>query len=351
MNPQDQAAAASTIDAIASKRMGVAPQQQQAPAQAQTKPAPDSNQDKAANQGSPQTEGDKIKESPLVFEIDFDENDKRKLTPEQIKSTFQRYSDLNYKQAQYKPILDLVENIRKANPNATPKQIAAHMDAIMRAQSKNPTMGNTAGDQSGDNKAKPAAMSPDDVESQLKKWEEDNAASLPPGYKDMMKANTEAPKTMAQMRQAMGQMQKMLQAVLAQTQGVADAARTGTQQAQTKEVSAIKQTIANNIDRVQQHLKLPDESANDFMVFAAERGFTLEDFVDPGLTIKVMQDFKNQMSSPEMERMRQIAQRRQAYTGSMGATPSAGGEGPGASGPDAAFEQMASAAMSKRGMA
>ena len=33
----------------------------------------------------------------------------------------------------------------------------------------------------------------------------------------------------------------------------------------------------------------------------------MEDFVDPQMTIRVMQDFKNNMDSPEMERMRAIA--------------------------------------------
>jgi len=36
-----------------------------------------------------------------------------------------------------------------------------------------------------------------------------------------------------------------------------------------------------------------------------------------------MQDFKNNMNSPEMERMKNIAQRRQAFTGSLGSTPQA----------------------------
>jgi len=352
MKPQDPNQAAASIDAMASRKMGVPPQapQGQAPAlQAAPAPKGDSNQDKANTTGSPETEGDKINASPLVFEVDFGEGDTRKLTPQQVKSTFERYSNLNYKQAQYKPIMDLVENIRQANPNATPAQIAAHMDSIMKAQTKNPEMGNTKGDVSGDNTTSAGPKTPEDYEAQLKKWEDDNAASLPPGYKEMMVANQEAPKTMKQMQAAMVQMQKMLQSVLAQSQGVADAARDGQSQAQSKEVGAIQQTISNNIDRVQQHLQLPDEAANDFMVFAAERGYTLEDFVDPGLTIKVMQDFKNNMNSPEMERMRQIAQRRQAYTGSMGATPASGAPG-GAGGGDAAFEAFAQSAMDKKGM-
>ena len=44
------------------------------------------------------------------------------------------------------------------------------------------------------------------------------------------------------------------------------------------------QSIANNLDQAQAALRLPDDKGNDFMIFAAERGFTLEDFADQTLT-------------------------------------------------------------------
>jgi hypothetical protein len=78
----------------------------------------------------------------------------------------------------------------------------------------------------------------------------------------------------------------------------------------------------------------------------------MEDFVDPQLTIKVMTDFKNNMDSPEMERMRAIAQRRQAYTGSMGSTPSAGSNAEAGAGDGGnTFDKLATMAMQKKGMA
>ena len=339
--PQNQDQMAAMIDQVAARQMGVEPQQQEAP----KKEEKESAQDKAAQQGSPETEGDKMEADAIIYEVSFGENDNRKLTPQQIKSTFERYSALNYKNAQYKPVMDLVEQIMAENPGMNSKQLADTMQNIYKAQASNPTMGNTEGEKSGDYN-KEAAQQSGDLDAMLKKWEEDNAASLPPGYKDMVVGQSQS---MAQMQQQLAATQQMLQQVLAQSQGVADAARQGMQQGQQQQVDSVRRQIANNIDRVQQALQLPDDKANDFMVFAAERGFTMEDFVDPQLTIKVMQDFKNNMDSPEMERMRSIAQRRQAYTGSLGSTPSAspaGGDMPS----ESTFDRFSSAAMQRAGI-
>lgn len=342
---------AAMVDAIASKQMGVAPQQAaapqggQAPAPQAAKDAPkkDSTEDKAASKGSPETEGDKMNAEAIVYEVQFGENDNRKLTPQQIKSTFDRYRDLNFKQAQYKPIIDLLEqSMRQTGEN--PKQMAERLQAIQKAQQSNPQMGNTKGDKSGPPYEKSAQ--PADMDSMLAKWEEDNAASLPPGYREMMTGQKDQ---MAQMQQQLAQTQAMLQQVLGQASGMTDAARQGMQQAQGQQVNAVRQQIANNIDRSQQALKLPDEKAQDFMVFAAERGYTMEDFADIQLTFKVMSDFKNNMDSPEMERMRQIAQRRQAFTGSLGSTPASGAVGEAAP-TESRFDSFAQSAMAKRGM-
>jgi len=346
--PQSQDAMAAMVDGIAAKQMGVEPQMQAAPqeaAPAKEGKKEDSAEGKANEKGSPETEGDKMTADAIIYEVEFGEGDSRKLTPQQIKSTFERYSALNYKNAQYKPVMDLVEQIMRENPGMNSKQLADTMQNIYKAQASNPTMGNTDGAKSGDY-PKEAAQQAGDLDSMLKKWEDENAASLPPGYKEMLVGQSQS---MAQMQQQLVATQNMLRQVMAQTQGVADAARTGMQEGQTQQVNAVRQQIANNIDRVQQALSLPDDKANDFMVFAAERGYTMEDFVDPQLTIKVMQDFKNNMDSPEMERMRAIAQRRQAFTGSLGSTPSASPAAGGA--PQAStFDNFASAAMARKGL-
>lgn len=347
--PQSPEQMSAMVDGIAAKRMGVAPAEaaQAAPAPAPAKEAPreESTQGKAAAKGSPETEGDKIGAEAVLYEIEFGEGDKRSLTPQQIKSTFDRYSAMNYKNAQYKPVMDLIErHMQQSGEN--PKQMAERMTAMQKAQQSNPQMGNTEGDRSGPPYEKAAQKG--DFDATLTKWEEENAASLPPGYRDMM-VNSQA---QAQSQQGeIAQMKQMLAQVLAQSQGNVQAAKEGMEHGQTKQVSAIRQQISNNIDRAQQALKLPDEKAQDFMVFAAERGFTMEDFADLQLTAKVMTDFKNNMDGPEMQRMRDIATRRQAFTGSLGSTPAASGAVEGVTPPEgdrfAAFTQNA---MDKRNM-
>ena len=146
--PQDPQAAASMIDQMASSKMGVSPQMAQpAPAAPKDK---DSAEDKASAKGSPQTEGDKMSAEAIVYEIDMGDGNKRPLTENQIKSTFQRYASLNHQNAQNGPINSLVAKIQKANPNATSKQIADKIDNMLKAGKSNPTLGNTKGERSGD---------------------------------------------------------------------------------------------------------------------------------------------------------------------------------------------------------
>ena len=108
---QDPQMAADAISRIASNQLGVPTQQAQTqqpapPATQQQAPKPkDTATEQAASKGSPDTEGDKMVAEAVVYEIDFGETDKdgnkkkRELTPNQIKSTFERYSALNHKNA------------------------------------------------------------------------------------------------------------------------------------------------------------------------------------------------------------------------------------------------------------
>jgi hypothetical protein len=115
----------------------------------------------------------------------------------------------------------------------------------------------------------------------------------------------------------------------------------------------MQQRIGQNIDAAaQRHLGTADaDASNDFLAFIYERGYTTDDFVDPALADRAMSDFANLRSQPEMERLRQAAQRRQAYSfnGTMGNT--AGGGAADAAAPTQAatpFDQMVDAAMTKR---
>jgi hypothetical protein len=127
-----------------------------------------------------------------------------------------------------------------------------------------------------------------------------------------------------------------------------DAARAAHGDVRGQKVDAIRQSIANNLDRAQAEFQLPDDKAEDFMTFASERGFTMEDFIDPMLVRKVMGDYKANAESPEMERLRAIAQRRQAFTGTMGSSPA----GPAAiatdTPQDATFNKLSNYVMGKQ---
>lgn len=269
----------------------------------------DTAQDKAIESAAPNDPTQKMEADPVIYEIDMGEGKTRKMTPEQIKGISERYSALNYQHAQMKPVLDIVDQMLKANPNAKAEDVANYMMSMLRSGQKNVQMGDP-------NAERPNKETPPDVDP-LSKWEEENAASLPPGYREMMQGSQT-------IQQQMAQMQQMLQQVLAGASGVADAARVGQQDARGERIAAIQQSIANNIDRAQAQLQLPDTEAENFMMFAAERGYSLEDFVNPGLVVSVMQDFKNNLNSPEFERLADINRRRQAWTGGpMGSAPAA----------------------------
>jgi hypothetical protein len=114
--------------------------------------------------------------------------------------------------------------------------------------------------------------------------------------------------------------------------------------------NAARQQAANNLNVAQQKYQLPDQDEQDFFNFAFERGYTIEDFIDPRLTDMVMADFSNNRNGPEMDRLRQMAARRQAYTGQVGATPAAGGQPEAPSQDDQFIGAVAQQAMQRRNM-
>lgn len=146
-----------------------------------------------------------------------------------------------------------------------------------------------------------------------------------------------------QMMQAMQQMQ---QGGVNQNQEALQGAQQMNEQAGQQQSNAIRQTIGNNLSMAQRQMQLPDDAEQDFMQFAFARGYTIEDFIDPQLTMQVAQDFRNNMNSPEMDRLKAMAQRRQAFTGmAEGAPAMAGGGGQGSG--DQVFDSILGTAMGK----
>ena len=304
---------------------------------------------------APQTEGDKVSE-PAAEPVSNEElsalykikigDTERELTDKQIAGTFERYRDLNFKHSQMKPVIDTVGQLMERT-GIDAETMNNEIIAALKAKQHNPQMGeqtnapNTT--QQGEKGEAPNDLLSGDM---LAQYEEQNAVQLPPGYRDLVASRD-------QTSQQLAQMQQMMQQLLAQSQGVANAARQAGQQQSIDRAQLMQQRIGQNIDQAaQRHLGTTDQSAsNDFLAFIYERGYTTDDFVDAALADRAMADFANLRNQPEMERLRQAAQRRQAFSfnGTMGNTAGQGAaEAAAPSDPQTPFEQMADAAMTKR---
>lgn len=331
-NPQDN----DQVARIAAAQMGVPAPEPQAP-----KDAPPTAQEKAVAAASPETEGDKTQADAVIYNVKIGDQE-RQLSPSQIAGTYERYRDLNYKQAQMKPVNDLASAIM-AKTGGTPEDAAKLMTAALKSMTKNAQMGNDRPKQEGvaapvQPNSNSAANSANQLNEEWSKYEEENAISLPPGYREQFER-------MGRMEQAMGKQMQMMQAVLQQAQQAGQGANQSRTDAVQSREQAVMQSIRNNLDRAQQQAGLPDEAIDDFRAYAMERGYTAEDFADAGLTNKVVNDFKNQMNTPEFERLREMANRREAYLRSQSGGPTSEAA---ATGGDDTLARLAAGAMSRR---
>jgi hypothetical protein len=190
-----------------------------------------------------------------------------------------------------------------------PLDAARQLVNLMKAGDKNTQLGDTDG-------ATNAELS-EQVKSNgdmFAQYEEDNAISLPPGYREMMAA---LPQITQQNQQLMQAVEGMMRNAQGSAQQGAELAASGI----ADKSSAMATRISNNLDRMAQKTGLGEDQAEDFRIFAFERGYTSEDFLDPQLAMKVGTDYKNSIESGDMERLREIAKRRQAFTGTVGNTP------------------------------
>lgn len=299
--------------------------------------APTTTQEKAIEAASPETEGDKQKAEPLLYNVSISGKE-RQLSPSQISGTYERYKDLNYKQGQMKPVNDLAGMImEKTGRNA--EDTAKLMTAALKAMSKNTKLGQDRPAQKG--VAQPQTKTNTNVNqlsAEFQKYEDENAISLPPGYRDNIDR-------MGRMEQAMGQQMQMMQQVLQQAQMAGKGATASRDEAMNSREEAITQSIRNNLDQAQKSAGLPDDALDDFRAYAMERGYTAEDFVDQSLTGKVVNDFKNQMNTPEFDRLREMASRREAYLKNQSGGPTS--QQAAQSGDDT-LARLAQGAMNKR---
>lgn len=341
------------IDQMSAQQLG-APQQpaQEAPQKAEAESKP-TEMEKAQEAVSPSTESDKsLDDSVTYIEVDFDGN-KRQLSTQQIKETFNRYRDLNYRHANeikpLEPAINLVqkimENARASGKEVSGDDIAQFLGAAAQAYVKNPQMGqqrDPTPDQQGQS-VRPNNNVQDALENQIKRWEEENAVELPPMYRDGLI-------TIQQLQAENQQMKQLMQQFMATTQGINQDAARAAMDAEEQSRDAYRTTAANNLDYYQQKYQLPNEEENDFFNFAFERGYTMEDFIDADLTDKIMGDYAAVRQTPEMDRLRAMAERRQAYTGAAQSSPGASGNAPQPNVDQQFMNQVAEAAMRKRNM-
>jgi hypothetical protein len=350
MAGQDPQMDQAMIQQIAAQQLGgQAPQQEAPPQDPRTDPKadnPPTTAETATAKVSPKTEGDKAQEDAFI-EVDYGNGRKETMSSSQIAGMSGRYKDLNHKNATvYKPLepainlmQQIVENARANGQEVNGDELANFVSAAIQGYQSNPTMGGQR-DRTPDSPGGYDQLD-ESFEREIAQWENENAVSVPPMYRN-------AAKMMNQLTAENHQMKSVVQQLLQQAGQMNQESRQQLEQSQGNTDNAYRQQAANNLNTAQQQFGLPDDAENDFFDFAFGRGYSVEDFIDPQLTQRVMQDFSNNRSGPEMERLRSLNQRRQAFTGSVNATPSMGGAPQQGNAEDAFMQQMASKAMAKR---
>jgi hypothetical protein len=374
MNDQDM------IAAIASKRLGPAPQgapqaapggappQQMAPPPPPKADPSPTNIEKAQAKVAPSDPGAESPDVPLNFLKVGD----REYTEDQVKGTMSRYKDLNYKWQTNKPTMDvlaqLMDTAKKSGYDAKPEEMAQLVDAAVKAYIKNPQMGGqqrqegTSGKQStaqqpmgtqngnGDTQGDSEFGDPDAVFSQ---WEKENAVKLPPGFRE----NLTSSKAMSgKVDQMMAMFQKMMEGGFGgqmeknQATQAADQAKQMVGQAQTLQSDASLKMVSNNLNNAfnKAGIDVTTEVRGDFRMFSAQRGYDFSDFMDQDLTAMLVADYKANKDAPEVTRLREMAKKRQAFTGMAESSPGAGA--PAAPVGDPMLANMVSTAMGKRNM-
>ena len=341
------------IAALAAQQLGVPTPEAAPSAPAQVDPAkadaPTTDAEKMTEAVSPQTEGDKQREESFI-EVDFGDGRKEVMSNSQIAGMTSRYKDLNHKNAtRYKPmepaigvLEQLMQSATSQGHNVSGDDMAQFITAAIRGYTSNPQMGG---------QTDPTPDRPDgndfngQMDSDIEAWERDNAISLPPmyrqGFKLMQQLMQENESLKGNMGQLLNQAQQLNQEAAQQAQGAIETGDT-----------AYRQLAANNLNEAQQNFQLPDDAEDDFFDFAYGRGYTVEDFIDRDLTMKIMQDFSANRQTPEMERLRALNAKRQAFTGASSAAPSMGaGSMPSGGANDDFMQSVAAQAMQKRGLA
>ena len=317
---EDQSKMMERINKSVDARLGPNQSAQQpaapAPAQPPATDAPTQKTDaqQAAEIAAPKDDADASQEQPFYYSVKEGETE-HQFTPDQILGMRQRLAQSNAVMDDFGPVMGMAAKLAKVT-GKSPREVAPMMaQMIAKAMRPNQPVGKQ-GEQPAQPQGATAPSSNEDIDAQLKAWEEENAVSAPPGFRDFLKSQQTT-------QSQMGQMQQLLQQVLqASKQGLQATGQSAEQNSQQR-ADLVRERIGVNFDRAQSQLGLPDEDANAFRQFYRERGFDDFEFTSYPLTMRVMQDFKNAKNSGELERLIETNQRRSAFTGTL--APSAGG--------------------------
>ena len=347
--------------------LGEAPAEQppaeQAPAEAKPEATAEATEE-ATQKASPNTEGDKVKASPVIKVPRFDAKGEQmkgdkgeplftEMSEKQAAGIFARYPQANHASAQlralepvFRPVMDMVAQYKKDNPNATKEDIAGVVESLIKGAKPEPTMGHTAPDAGKAEETPPNAQS---LKEQLEAYKEENAVDLPPGYESMMEFIDKQKSAGSDPR--LDNIEKMLTTVLAQAQGNTDAAAVTMQDSRAQQQKNMEQTIRNNLNSASQEFGITKEDRDAFSVYMAERGYDFSDFFEPDFTRIVMKDFATFKNSEEAKVLAEQHNKRRAAiqeTGGLGSSP-AGGDSTGAiSGDDETFAGVIDGIYQKR---
>lgn len=380
--PTPQELNASMIEQIASQRLGQAPGQPLggAPALPPGAPGEDpgvdpnaappakpkasekpTDMEKAASKLEPKDSGSVSDEESIRMVKIGD----REFAESQIKGMYERYTKLNHQwQTEVAPnkaslavINNLVKMAKDSGHDVKPDEVAALIDAAVKAYVKNPTMGgdDKKAGKIGADEGKQAMSgkvntnlgdNDDEMEESFSSWEKENAVSLPPGFKDVYKAN----KSMEQKMQAMlDVVQQLITGQSADGNAVATGAE-ALKKANQLSSNAATSMIRNNLNQAFSSSQIPSDDATkaDFRMFAMQRGYDFPDFMDPELTATVVADYKANKDAPEIERLRGVMKKRQAFSGLDTSTPGAGGGASAQAGADPMLSGLVDKAMAGR---
>jgi len=351
-SPEDMAAA---VDGIAANRLGPNPATAPNPAnpanvgQPNVPPPPvaepkDSAQDAANTAAAPVTEDDKAKAESVEYEVAVTIGD-TPYTKKQIEGTMSRYKALNHRNAQLKPVMSVIEEYMRSNPNRTVQDIATDLASIAKGGAASPTLGdpNTPSNPQV-NVSEVQSNSNEDVSAALKEWAKKNALDdLPPGIENLLAMND----TSNAVNGRMDNMEGVLRQIIPMLQGGMDAMKQNSQDVSAQADQNRMNSIAVNIDRAQNALRIPDDQAPQFETWMQMIGLTLDDFLDADDAYKYMQEFDGHLKSNQFDQLKAMTEKRLAYTGGLGSTPTAqGAPAPAAEGDR--LGQMAQKIMSSR---